>query len=174
MIEAKFNPEMKSFLLQLQDHYTLYNIIEFKLLSTGYSQRLYELLKSWSSKNTFTIDIAQLHKILLTSDSAKKNFGEFRRSILEPAQKEIIKKTGIRFEWEAIKKGRSVSEILFVFGKKQAIPIAKAKATESQEKQSKRNNDLGLLAVKCWESKAHQCQQEDNKKSICKVCPLIR
>lgn len=41
------------------------------------------------------------------------NFAEFERTVLQSAKKEIEEKTGLRFEYQAVKEGRSVIKVIF-------------------------------------------------------------
>lgn len=173
IIEARFNQEMKGFLLELKKHFTQYNLMDYLILSSIYSQRLFELLKSWQSMPEIIIELKELHKILLVPDSCKSNFGEFRRNILEKSYKEIFTKIGFHFEWEAVKKGRAVVAVRFTFAKKRVLPVAKAKSMDIQGKQSKADTKLCLLANKCQKLKAGICDAPTQEKEICLMCKKI-
>ncbi len=120
-INASFNPLMKNNLLQLKKHFTEINRIEYLQLSSHYSQRMFEILKSWSGLPECTIQIDELHKMLNISDRDKKNFNNFKLRVLEPCNKEINKKTNLFYECEPIKKGNGktspVVAIRFIFKK---------------------------------------------------------
>lgn len=170
IIEARFNQDMKNFLLELKKHYTQYNIFEYSLLSSVYSQRLYELLKSWSSLPEIVIELKELHKILLVPESAKKNFGEFKRNILEKSKKEIFKKTNLHFEYETKKLSRAVVAVHFIFAKNRALPVAQEKKIKLQQKKSKTNTKKFTTAIGCATTKNGICMKQDNKKNICALC----
>ena len=85
-----------------------------------YSQRLFEILKSWSDKPEVELTVLYL-KTILEVPKSMKNFAEFRRRVLEKAHNDITKYTSLRFEWEPIKKGRSVESVRFIFAKKKAF-----------------------------------------------------
>ena len=93
IVEAKFNDDLREYLVQLKGHFTEINLLEYLLLSTTYAQRLFEILKSWAGLPDVEIFLDELHKQLNTVESQKKHFGLFRKKVLEPAQKEIIKKS---------------------------------------------------------------------------------
>ena len=79
--------------------------MEFLLLPSIYSQRIYEFLKSWDDKPETIISVLDLHEMLNTPNSFRANFTEFRRWVLEKAHKDISKYTKLIYEWEPIKKG---------------------------------------------------------------------
>lgn len=113
-IKIKINSELKHHFLKLKEHYTQYNLMEFLTLSSTYSQRLFEYLKSWDDCKSTQITVDELHKILGVPDNYKTNFAQFKRKALEPALKEINKKTSLEYSWKPIKFKNKVAQILFI------------------------------------------------------------
>jgi len=174
IIEARFNPDMNSFLLELKRNYTQYNIIEYSSLSSIYSQRLYEFLKSWASVQERVVELTELHKILLVPESAISHFGEFRRNILEKSKKEIFKKTNFFFEFEIIKRSRAVVAIRFIFAKNRALPVTAVKENKIKMNTNKSNIKNFNIALVCAEGKNGLCLDQDNKKSVCTMCVKLK
>ena len=115
--------ELKQHFLDLKQHYTQYNLLEFLMLSSTYSQRLFEYLKSWEDCESTQIAVEELHKILGVPEEYKKNFFNFKRRALLPALAEIMKKTGLEYAWEVKKQGRKITHILFINSKvKKKLP----------------------------------------------------
>lgn len=170
VIEAEFNVHMTPFLLDLQQCFTQYSLIEYLKLPSIYSQRIFEILKSWSGKPEVIIPIAELHRMLDSPDSFKADFREFRRWVLEKAHKDITEKTSFRFEWEPLKVGRSVEKIRFIFngGKKALAQKEQEKAKE--EKRRRLSNQRFLRAVECAKAKGGDCRVMDNVRIVCKLC----
>lgn len=170
VIEAEFNGHMTPFLLDLQQCFTQYSLIEYLKLPSIYSQRIFEILKSWSGKPEVIIPIAELHRMLDSPDSFKADFREFRRWVLEKAHKDITEKTSFRFEWEPVKVGRSVEKIRFIFngGKKALAQKEQEKAKE--EKRRRLSNQRFLRAVECAKAKGGDCRVMDNVRIVCKLC----
>ena len=160
-IRARFDPGLKEHYLGLQSHFTQYSLMEFLLLPSTYSQRLFEVLKSWSSLPEVVIDLADLFKMLDVPDSHKSDFAAFRRRVLEKAHKDITTQTGLRYQWEPIKQGRAVASIRFTFG-------ARSAQTSEKKSQAQRSKDNALLkkAVACF--KAGSCSPKSNKQ--CEIC----
>ena len=115
IISAKLNQELKPYYLQIQKEFTLRYIPEFRALSKIHSQQVYRLLASWAGKRVVEIPIEQLHEQTNAAKTQRKNFNEFSLKILLPAEKEINEKTTLKFHWEAIKQGRKVTAIRFIF-----------------------------------------------------------
>ncbi len=175
ILHIGFHPDLKPHYLNLQNQFVKYSLAEFLQLPSVYSQRLYQFLKSWDDKpETPDIPITDLHDLLNVSESAKKNYAEFKRYMLDKAYNDIHKITKLQFEFEPIKTGRKVTAIRFVFAKKRALPVAKKKAEAKQEKTSKQNNRDFLDAVECWGGQHGQtCLGGHRSKKVCELCTKI-
>jgi len=160
-IRARFDPGLKEHYLGLQSHFTQYSLMEFLLLPSTYSQRLFEVLKSWASLPESVIDLADLFEMLDVPASLRANFKDFRRRVLEKAHKDITTQTGLRYQWEPIKQGRAVAAIRFTFG-------ARSAQAAEKKNQAKRSQDNELLkkAVACF--KSGSCSPRSNKQ--CEIC----
>jgi plasmid replication initiation protein len=170
-IIAEFHPDLKIHFLQLKSHFTEFRLLEYLSLPSTYSQKLFEILKSWQSTGEVTLCLRDLHEQLNAPDSIRKNFAQFRRWVLEKAHKDINEKTTLRFEWEPIKEGRAVTAIRVVFGRKKQIAIQKQKTADAITATSKQNNINMLAAVDCLKAKGGQCQTQDHKrKKVCEIC----
>lgn len=135
-LEICFHPDLREHYLQLKQ-YIKYNLLDFMCLPSIYSQRLFEFLKSWDDRKESVIDLKELHEMLDTPQSLRKDFFNFKVRVLEKAHKDILKFTDLYYTWEPVKKGRAVSWIKFIFGKK---PITTQKTIgESAHNQQKGN-----------------------------------
>lgn len=173
-VEAKFNPEMSELLLQLRGYFTEIDLMEYLTLPSLYSQRLFEILKSWGGLPEVVLSVAELHRLLDTPDSMRADFRQFRTRVLEKAHKDIHAKTKLRFEWEPVKAGRSVEAIRFLFAPgRKAIAEAETKKAK-EEKRRRVENDRWKRAYNCALGKAGNCSQQDNKPIICKMCQHFR
>lgn len=167
-IKARFDPDMKDHYLNLRRDFTQYNIIEYLRLPSIYSQRIFEFLKSWSSESETTIDLKDLFEMLDVPESFKKDFRNFRLRVLEKAHKDIHKLTLLKYEWEPIKKGRSVVAIRFIFSDGKESIVAKGKKAISDQKTSQENNKYFTAAVKCHQSGECNCKPTSKKCALCK------
>ena len=170
IISARFNAEMKPLLLDLRRCFTQYNLMEYLTLSSIYSQRIFEFLKSWDDKPEKIIPVAELNEMLNTPESFRANFKELRRWVLEKAHKDITTKTTLSYEWEPVKAGRSVESIRFMFapGRKAIAESEQQKA--KVEKQRRLESQRIQRALQCAKGKKGECVTMDNKPIICKAC----
>ena len=134
VVKIRFDKSLKPYLLQLQGHFTQYNLKHVIGFKSQYSIRLYELIKmeAFKAKNekikkTFTlVDLKDFLGIGKTEYSA---FDNFRRRVLEPAVKEISAQTDLNIiEINKIKAGRKITSIVIM-----ASIISEKKMQEKQQ-----------------------------------------
>lgn len=116
-VKLKFDPNLKPYLLQLKEGYTSTKFgitAKFKSFNTT---RIYQLLKQYEKIGKRSIKIDFLYKIFDQYDSYK----DFKRRIIEPARKEINKKSDIKFSYEENKIGNKVYELKFIIRKQSYI-----------------------------------------------------
>jgi plasmid replication initiation protein len=116
ILQLGFHPDLKPHYLNLQERFVKWNLMEYLMLPSVYSQRIFEILKSWDDKPEVVIPLVDLYE-MLDAPKTLRRFSEFRIRVLEKAHKDILKNTDLRFEWEPIKKGRAVVAIRFIFFK---------------------------------------------------------
>lgn len=118
-ITIKLDDDMKPYLLNMNVYMKTLLRYTFEMTSK-YSIRLYELLKSWEKvkDGEKTFDLDEL-KIRIDADKkAYDNFGRFRQSVLDPAVQEINEVTDLSVSYEPKKRGRKVVSVLFHIAKK--------------------------------------------------------
>lgn len=135
-LSVSINPDIKPFILALKGCFTVYNKLDFILLPSRYSQRLFKLLKSWEGVPQTQIALSDLHKILITPISCQKNFAEFDRRILSPAHEHITKNTDLIYEYEPFKIGRKIHSVIFKYKSKRKIKRTRT-ANKSKTTQNK-------------------------------------
>lgn len=172
VVSAEFNPHMKKFLLGLRKvgYFTEYNLMEFMTLPSVYSQRMFEILKSYAGLPEKILEVSVLHDMLDITTSLKTDFAQFRRRVLEKAHKDITKETDLYYEWEPIKKGRSVEAVRFIFAQKRALPVAVKKEKKELQKQNEMRGKLFSCAVSCWKERGADCKGGHQKAEVCEVC----
>ena len=111
-IKARFNDEVKPYLLQLGGNFTASQIKQLLRLKSYYAHRMYWLLKQYQDFGTRTIELKELREILELT-SKYKRYLDFRIRVLDRAQEELAK-TDMAFSYEEIRKGRSVRSIKFM------------------------------------------------------------
>lgn len=172
---VRFDPDLRPHFLQLAGRFTQYNLLEFMQLTGTYAQRIFEILRSWDDKPEVTLDLADLQERMGVAESLRKRWPDFRRYVLEKAHREITRKTSFDFEWEAVKRGRAVTSIRFIFVKKRIEPVAKVKKAASDQKQMQDRNSAAKKAITChakWVKSGGSCA-ENMGHLICSACKQL-
>lgn len=156
IIYGRFSPEVKDLLLELKSHFTLMDLFEYNDMPTIYSQKLFELVVSYSSMKVAVVELKDLHRILNTPESLIASYKDFRIRVLEKCHSLITKRTSIKYRWEPISVKRKVYAIKFFFEdnsdrKKTKLTTAKRQKTKNNEKEIQINNDLAAKCTSCWE-----------------------
>jgi plasmid replication initiation protein len=169
---AGFHPDLKPHYLNLQGKFVQIGLVDFLMLTSAYSQRIFEILKSWDDKPEIKIALAELHDILGTPESLRQNFAHFRRRVLEQAHKDINGKTRFSFDWEPVTggKSRAVTAIRFIFSGKRRAEARALASKKTQDKQSAANNKVFFTANECFEKKGGVCRKPVNKPKVCAFC----
>ena len=171
IVKARFDPHMIPHYLELKKRFAQYNLFEFLSLPSTYSQRIFEILKSWDDKPETTIELAELRS-MLSLDKEFQRWPDFRRYVVEKAHKDITGKTSLAYEWEPIKKGRAVVAVRFIFSAKKAEQAKNKKKAKESKKTSARNNKLFLDVMECFTKQGGDCR-EHLSKDHCTFCRKI-
>lgn len=122
MVHIEVDRTIAPFLFNLQKKFTQYQLYNILAMKSAFSVRLYELLKSYAFQKTKTFELDKLkHLMMVDKVKSYERFPDFRRYVLEQAQKEINALTDINVSYEPIKKGRKVIRITFTI--KQKSPV---------------------------------------------------
>ncbi|RNF38082.1 replication initiation protein [Planococcus salinus] len=113
MIQLRFAPDLKPYLLQLKTAFTSYKLSNILSLKSGYSIRLYELMKKWYHLGRWECPVKELKGKIGIEANAYKQYGHFKSRVLQPAITEVNGKTDLYISFKEIKKGRSVERIEF-------------------------------------------------------------
>ena len=113
IIRAKFNPDMRPFLLELKRRFTMYRLQFAMRLSTPYAIRLYELIKMRQDLRFVKMSIQELRETLSVEHKYER-FTDLKKHILEPARKEVKKKCDVYFTYRVERDGRTPVAINFM------------------------------------------------------------
>jgi Initiator Replication protein len=117
-IEFFVHKELLPFVKALSTRFSRTELVYALRLRSSFSQKLYDVLKAnrWRG-STFEVSMSELRALLAVDATEYAKFGDFRRTILEVAEREISQKTDIRFVWDAIKSGHRVTAIRFAYAR---------------------------------------------------------
>lgn len=133
-IKIQFHPDMKPFLLQLKQQFTIYDVRNILRLPSPYSIRIYELLKQYEKIGRRSFELQELKEIL-GLDKEYPKYGNFKQRVILKAQKDLKKYTDIYFTFDQHKKGRSVYKLTFYIHKNEQKRLKPSKnvVTEVQD-----------------------------------------
>ena len=114
-VEISFTPQIAPHLLGLRTKFTSYKLAQAGALRSLYAWRMLELFTSWQDKGKWTVDVEDFADAVEAPESCRKDFGNLRKRVIEPAIKELREKDNWLIEWEPVKAGRRVSGLSFKF-----------------------------------------------------------
>jgi plasmid replication initiation protein len=114
-VEVEFTHYTAPHLLALKNHFTTYKLKQAAALRSIHSWRLMECLESWGNTGHWTPTVEDFCHAMDAKPSYRKDFGMLRRSVIEPAIKELRDKDGWNIEWKPVKAGRKVTGLDFRF-----------------------------------------------------------
>lgn len=118
--KVSISKKLKPYLLELKERFVKYNLGFILPLTSNYSIRIYQLLKEYEKLTRRTFTVLELQELLQVPKSLIR-YDNFKRKVLQVAEKELIENCDIFFEFEEIKEGRKINEILFRIKPNRAI-----------------------------------------------------
>ena len=118
-LAVKMNPLLKPFLLNLQQHYTQYQLENILAMKSVYAIRIYELIMKdhvmrYVPKNGVKI-VLTVKEIREACDCENKfeKISQFKAKVLDVAVKEIERTTNYTVSYDCLKNGRTIESIQF-------------------------------------------------------------
>lgn len=116
---VKMNPLLKPFLLNLQEHYTQYQLENILAMKSIYAIRIYELIQKEQIMKyipkTGTDIVLTVKQIREACDCESKfeKISQFKAKVLDVAVKEIQRTTTYEISYDCLKNGRAIEAIRF-------------------------------------------------------------
>jgi plasmid replication initiation protein len=107
-----FSPTLTPYLLQLKSNFTVIDIRSLLQLKSIYAIRFYEFCKESERLGIFKFEVEKLKDILGLSDRYTK-YTDFRKRVINVAQKELQNSSDLYFTYEEKKKGNTVFLLIF-------------------------------------------------------------
>ncbi len=114
-VELAWWPDLMRHLTGLRKQFTSYQLRQASALRSTYSWRLLELLMRFESTGWAEYTIEDFNASMDATEKQRENFNNIKRRIIEPAVKELTEKNGWMIAWQAIKAGRKVKAVRFIF-----------------------------------------------------------
>lgn len=139
LAKYRIDEDLAPYLFELKEKYLSYGLINILNFKSKYSIRLYEMLKAhYDMKRShygqkrfetpvveWTLELDELKHILMldteTEKNKYKNFKDFRKKVIETAQKEINVLSDMLFDFQPITKGRKTVKVKFIIKFKDTI-----------------------------------------------------
>lgn len=135
-VEMEFHSSLKPYLLQLQKHFTQYQLDHVVNFRNQYTIRIYELLKMEVFKHSdgkFSKDFKyeELRLFLGVEANEYKLFADFKRWVIEPSVVEISSHTDLNIEEVRYgKTGRKITDITFAVKVRPMVEALQLQAPE--------------------------------------------
>lgn len=113
-VTLSFSRRIIPYLTLLHQQFTSYELKQISRLNTAYSIRLYELLVQFLKTGERYITLARLRELFEIGDQYPRFF-DLKKRIIIPSMLEINTTTNLTVEWDTMKKGRTITGLLFVF-----------------------------------------------------------
>lgn len=108
----EFSKNIKPFLLQIKENFTVLDIRNILFLDSVYAIRFYEFCKEYERFKGFELDVEDLKERFGIADKYK-NYFDFKLKVLNRARSELMKNSELYFDFEEIKEGRKVVRLKF-------------------------------------------------------------
>lgn len=147
-----FHPKLKPYLVNVKEHFTIYNYY-YRVCLSPHGMKLYEILKSYQYQGAVVLDIEEDIKPSLGLAHKYKKYYDFRRRVLDPVQEEISQFTDICFEYdEAEKEGKRVLALRFIIKQNTPTnlprPLLEALQKTGTRIQNSNSNKMEQLKIK--------------------------
>ncbi len=152
MVEIEISKKLKPYLFNLDGGKTTYTGLAYTLaLKSSYAIRIYNLLAQYRVAGQRTIEVKTLKEMFCIEDfKAYDRFDVFDSKVLKVAYKEINKKTDIQYDYEKIKRGRTIVAIKFII-KKNVFNIKKLASPDTNRSIIEQLNFYGVSKAKAKE-----------------------
>lgn len=112
VIEARFSEELRPYLLELKEQFTLYLLKVFLRLRSKYSTQIYELMKMRQGISRLSMSVEEFRRKLGLEDKYAR-FSSLKARVIEQAQKELRQKADVYFTYRVKREGRTPKQIQF-------------------------------------------------------------
>lgn len=109
--KIRFDEDMAPYIFDVSERTTRYELLNVLPMQSKYSIRLYEICRSWANIYSKKYELKELRTMLGVEDDELVRYPDFRRKVLEIAQREINEYTDLNVSFEPITKGRKTIAI---------------------------------------------------------------
>lgn len=113
-VTLKFSPDLKPYMLKLNNMFTQYKLANILNMKSKYSPRIYEILKcnEFKQQGYIELEVEELRKLLRT-EGIYSRYNDFKKKVIQQSQKELKRLSDIDFDFDEIKTGKKITSIKF-------------------------------------------------------------
>ncbi len=113
-VSLGFSPFIAPYLSLLHERFTSYQLEQIANLRSVYSIRLFEFLMQYKKTGRLVVLLKDF-KAWLELEQQYDRFSNLKARVIDPAVRELREKNRLDIQWKAIKKGRTVERLEFIF-----------------------------------------------------------
>ena len=132
-VKLGFSPNVAPHLIGLRKRFTSYQLQALASVRTSYAIRLFEMLMQYQETGLLRISVADF-KGRLRLEGKYSRFANLKARVIDPAVRELRERSNLLIEWKAIRKGRAVATLEFLFSED---PQGRLDLDEPKPKQKK-------------------------------------
>ncbi len=146
----KMNPDLKPFLLNLENRFVLLDIKHISKIKGFVGKRLYSILKQYQSQDKngngyFVENVEKFKELFKLTEGCYERYSNLKKRILIPAINQINESSDIQVKLIEIKNGRKVERIKFIFTSKENNKKSEHKKTYNKAKPAGAINAIDSL-----------------------------
>jgi len=123
IVKIDCHDDVVRLLFELKKHFFKYRLWNALQLPSPNQNRMYEILKQYEYVGAREVTLKDLREFLGIKTDEYKDWDNFRRRVLEPAQQSLASNTDIKFTWEPVRKrgyGGKIDKLKFYIEKNKA------------------------------------------------------
>src|ERR1035437_8696663 len=112
-VTVRFDELMAPYLLQIQERFVQYQLVNVLPMKSQYSLRLYEIIKSHEAQGNWSVTVSELRELLLIPEEQYTDWRNFSQRVLNMAILEICNFTDLVVAYEPKRKDRKIYSLTF-------------------------------------------------------------
>jgi len=112
-VTVRFDELMAPYLLQIQERFVQYKLVNVLPMKSQYSLRLYELIKSHEEQGRWDVELDDLKRLLFLEPNTYERYDVFRLRILDAAIIEICNFTDLMVAFTPKRRSRKIVALTF-------------------------------------------------------------
>lgn len=175
-ISIKFNNDIRDAIIGFQSRFTKFSFRPLLKCQSAYTLRFYPLMKQYQKIGQRKMSVQEL-KYLFCVENKYDRYYDFKKNVILKAQKEMKKYTDIYFEFEEIKRGRTVTDLVFYIinsatGKK-VKTMKRARSKDEIKKVRKSELELRIMEFGINEKQAGILVKKYSKEQILENLDIV-